>query len=71
MDFVSVIDGTMDFCKTQINKVLDIWDSFDEDKKKLCIGIACAVALVIVVAGIAYGLGTAHGKRVALEDEDF
>lgn len=71
MDFASVIDGAMDFCKTQINKALDIWDSFDEDKKKLCISIACAVALVIVVAGIAYGLGTAHGKRVALEDEDF
>ncbi|MBQ6415217.1 MAG: hypothetical protein IJI01_06550 [Butyrivibrio sp.] len=71
MDFVKIVDTTVDFCKTQIDKAMDIWDSFDEDQKKLLIGCAVCVAAVIVVAGIAYGLGKAQGKRIALEEEDF
>ncbi len=71
MDIVNVFDTVVDFCKDKLDKAADIWDSFDEDKRKLCIGCACAVVAVIVVVGIAYALGTAHGKRVALEDEDF
>ncbi|WP_029231128.1 hypothetical protein [Butyrivibrio sp. VCB2006] len=71
MDFVKVIDGAVDFCKDKINKAMEVWDSFDEDQKKLLIGCAACVAVVIVVAGVAYGLGKARGQRIALEEEDF
>ena len=71
MDFVKVVDTAIDFCKDKINKAMDIWDSFDEDQKRLYIGCAAVVCVAIVVAAVAYGLGNAHGKRVALEEEDF
>ena len=71
MDFVKVVDTAVDFCKDQINKAMELWDSFDENKKKLLIGCAVCVVAVIAVAGIAYGLGKTQGKRIALEEEDF
>ena len=71
MDFVKVVDSTIDFCKDKINKAMDIWESFDEDQKRLYIGCAAVVCLVIVVAAVAYGIGNAHGKKMALEEEDF
>ena len=48
MDFVKVVDTAVGFCKDQINKAMDLWDSFDEDQKKLLIG--CAVCVVAVIA---------------------
>ena len=33
---VNVIDTAIDFTKNTINKAMDVWESFDEDKKKLC-----------------------------------
>ena len=71
MDFIKIVDATVGFCKDQINKALEIWDDFDEDQKKIFLVCAAGVALVIVVAGIAYGLGKAKGARIALEEEDF
>lgn len=71
MDFVKVIDTSINFCKDKINKAMEIWDGFDEDQKRLYIGCAAVVLTVIVVVSVAYGLGCAHGKRVALEEEDF
>ena len=71
MDFVKVVDTTIDFCKDKINKAMEVWDSFDEDQKRLYIGCAAVVLTVIVIASVAYGLGSAHGRRAALEEEDF
>ena len=71
MDFVKVVDSTISFCKDKISKAVDIWESFDEDEKKLYIGCAAVACLVIVVAALAYGLGSAHGRRLSLEEEDF
>ncbi len=72
MDIVmNVIDTTVSFTKETINKAMKIWDSFDEDKKKLYIGCAVAVVCVIAVAGIAYGIGKAHGRNLAFEEDDF
>ena len=71
MDFVKVVDSTIDFCKDKIDKALDIWDGFDEDQKRFYIGCAAVVLAVIVVASIAYGLGSASGRRSVLDEEDF
>ena len=71
MDFVKVVDTAVGFCKDKINKAMELWDSFDADQKKLLIGCAVCVVAIIAVAGIAYGLGKAQGKRLALEEEDF
>ena len=68
---VNVIDTAVDFTKNTINKAMDLWDSFDDDKKKLYAGCAVAVVCVIVLVGIAYGIGKAHGRNIALEEEDF
>ena len=68
---VNVIDTAVDFIKNTINKAMEIWDSFDEDKKKLLIGCAVAGVCVIVVASVFYGLGKARGKKLALMEEDF
>ena len=69
--FTNAIDTAVNFTKDTFNKVMDIWNSFDEDKKKLYIGCAIAVTCVLVVACVAYGIGTAHGRKVALEEDDF
>ena len=72
MDLVTnVINTAIDFTKDTINKAMNIWESFDEDKKKLYVGCAIAVVCVIVVAGIAYSIGKAHGRNDACECEDF
>lgn len=71
MDFVQVVDSTIDFCKDKINKAMEVWEGFDEDQKRLYIGCAAVVVTVIVVAAVFYGLGSAHGRNAALEDEDF
>lgn len=71
MDIVKSIDTAIEFTKKQISRAVKFWNDLDEDKKKLCLGCAAAACLVIVAVGIAYGLGTAHGKKVALEEDDF
>ncbi|MBQ3796441.1 MAG: hypothetical protein II842_09205 [Butyrivibrio sp.] len=68
---VNAIDTAIDFTKNTINKAMDIWESFDEDKKKLYIGCAVAALCVIVIAGIAYGIGKAQGRKSSFEDDDF
>lgn len=71
MDFVAIVDTVIDFSKDKINKVVDLWNGLEEDRKKLLIGCVACAAAVIVVAGIAYSLGKASGKKFVLEDEDF
>lgn len=71
MDFVGVIDTAVNFAKDKIDKVLDIWEDMEEDKQKLIIGCAVCAVAVIVIASVFYALGTAHGKRVAFEDDEF
>ncbi len=72
MDIITdVIDTTINFTKDTFDKAMNIWDSFDEDKKKLYIGCAIAAVCVLAVACIAYGIGTAHGRKIALEEDDF
>ncbi len=68
---VNVIDTAVDFTKNTINKAIKVWDGFDEDKKKLCTVCAVAAVCLIVIVGIAYGIGKAHGRSIALEEEDF
>ena len=68
---VNAIDTAVDFTKNTINKAMEIWESFDEDQKKLYIGCAIAAVCVIALVGIAYGIGKAHGRSIALEEEDF
>ncbi len=69
--FVNVIDTAIDFGKEKLDKVIDFWDSCDENKKKLIVGcVVCAVS-VIVIASIAYGLGKSRGRRLAFEDDEF
>ena len=68
---VNVIDTAVDFTKNTINKAIEVWDGFDEDKKKLCTCCAVAAVCLIVIVGIAYGIGKAHGRSIALEEEDF
>ena len=64
------LDAAISFAKDKIDKGLDIWESFDDDQKKLLVGCAIAAVSVIVIASIAYGLGKSHGRKIALE-EDF
>ncbi len=61
----------IEFAKEKIDKVMDIWEGFDEDKKKLFVGCAVAAVSVIVIAAIAYGIGKNAGRRIAFEEEDF
>ncbi len=68
---VNVIDTAVDFTKRTLNKAMDLWESFDEDQKKLYIGCAIAAVCAIAIVGIAYGIGKAHGRSIALEEEDF
>ena len=68
---VNVIDTAIDFTKNTINKAMDIWESFDDDKKKLYTGCAIVAVCLIVIVGIAYSIGKAHGRSIALEEEDF
>ena len=67
--FVNAIDTTISFTKETLNKAKNVWDSFDEDEKKLYIGCAIAAVCVIAVAIICYGIGKAQGRKIALEDE--
>ncbi len=72
MDILTnAIDTTISFTKETIDKALEIWDSFDEDEKKLYIGCAIAACCVIVVACLAYGIGKAQGRNLAFEEDDF
>ena len=65
------VDAAIEFAKGKLDQAMEIWDSFDEDKKKLLIGCAVAGVCVIVVASVFYGLGKARGKKLALMEEDF
>ena len=44
------VDAAIEFAKDKLDQAMEIWDSFDEDKKKLLIGCAVAGVCVIVVA---------------------
>lgn len=68
---VNVIDTAVDFIKNTINKAMEIWDSFDDDQKKLYAGCAVALVCVVVLVGIAYGIGKAQGRSIALDEDDF
>ena len=61
----------IDFAKEKIDTVMDIWEGFDEDKKKLFVGCAIAAVSVIVIAAVAYSIGKKAGRRIAFEEEDF
>ena len=65
------IGTAVDFAKDKIDTVMDIWEGFDEDKKKLLIGCAIGAVCVIVVAAVAYSIGKRSGRRSAFEEEDF
>ena len=71
MDIMSFVDSAIEFSKDKIDKVLDFWNGLEDDRKKLLIGCIAATCVVIVVAGVAYGIGKAHGERLAFEEEDF
>ena len=71
MTMMDLLQTGIDFAKEKIDKVMDIWDGFDDDKKKLLIGCAIAAVSVIVVASIAYSIGKNQGRRIAFEEEDF
>ncbi len=71
MDIMSVFNSAIDYGKDKLDKLTDFWESIDDDRKKLLIGCAIGVVCVVVVASIAYGLGKAHGARIAFEAEDF
>ena len=68
MEFV---DTAIDFAKNKIDKVMDIWEGLDDNKKKLLVGCAVAAISVIVVASIAYSIGKSQGRRIAFDEEDF
>ncbi len=71
MDIMSFVDNAIEFSKDKIDKVLDFWNGLEDEKKKLLIGCVAAAFCIIVVAGIAYGIGKANGERLAFEEEDF
>lgn len=71
MDIMNFVDNAIEFSKNKIDDVLELWDGLEEDRKKLLIGCVAAAVCLIVVAGIAYGIGKAHGERLAYEEEDF
>ena len=72
MEFLmSIFDGTMEFAKSVLDVVTDFWNDLDEDKKKLFLGCVVAGVAIIAVASIAYGIGKAQGRRLAIEEEDF
>lgn len=66
-----LVETTIDFAKKKIDYVTDIWESFDENKKKLFIGCAIAAVSVIVIAAVCYSIGKSAGRRIAFEEEDF
>ena len=71
MDITAVVGNVIDFTKDKIDRVMNYWDSIDEDKKKLVIGCSVAAVSIIVIVSIAYCLGKACGKKIALEDDEF
>jgi hypothetical protein len=71
MDITALVGNVVDFATDKIDRVIKYWDGLEDDKKKLLIGCAVAAVSIIVVASIAYGLGKACGKKVALEDDEF
>ena len=71
MDFKGIFDSGVEFAKEKMDMVTDFWDSLDDDKKKLCIGCAAAAVAVICLVSVAYAIGKAQGRRLALEEEDF
>jgi hypothetical protein len=71
MDFMGMIDSAVEFAKDKIDRVMDFWDSLEEDKKKLLIGCVVASVSVILIASIAYSIGKSQGRKIAIEEEDF
>lgn len=71
MDFMGMIDSAIEFAKDKIDRVMDFWDSLEEDKKKLLIGCVVASVSVILIASIAYSIGKSQGRKIAIEEEDF
>lgn len=71
MDFMGMIDSVVEFAKDKIDRVMDFWDSLEEDKKKLLIGCVVASVSVILIASIAYSIGKSQGRKIAIEEEDF
>ena len=68
---VNVIDTAVKFTEDKVKKAIKVWDGFDDDKKKLCTCCVVVGVCLIVIVGIAYGIGKAHGRSIALEEEDF
>ena len=71
MDFMGMIDSAIEFAKDKIDRVMDFWDSLEEDKKKLLIGCVVTSVSVILIASIAYSIGKSQGRKIAIEEEDF
>ncbi len=71
MDFKGIFDGMVEFATDKIDMVMDFWDGLEEDKKKLCIGCVVAAVAVVCLVSVAYSLGKAKGRRLAIEEEDF
>ncbi len=71
MDIMTYVDSAIEFGKDKLDKLNDFWESIDDDRKKLLIGCAIAAVSIVVIASIAYGIGKAHGKRIAFEEEEF
>ena len=64
------VESAVDFAKDKIDKGMEIWDGFDDDKKKLLIGCAIAAVSIICVASIAYAIGRAQGRRLTPADDE-
>ncbi len=71
MDFMTVFDDCISFAQEKIDKVMEFWNSLEENKKRLLIGCAVASVAVILLVSVAYNLGKARGERLAFDEEDF